>query len=108
MPVIGLNGDLYQTVDEDFVNFTAKPLHIYTSDQYTLMAFTGLTDKNGKEIYEGDIVKCRHFKEDYHVYEVSWGYSGFDLFDPTEEYGYTEEQVEVIGNKFENPDLLSA
>lgn len=73
------------------------------------MQFTGLLDKNRKEIYEGDIIK----KGDT-TREIKWGksydggeyggiYMGFN-FD-----GYDLEEIkesEVIGNIYENPELL--
>jgi uncharacterized phage protein (TIGR01671 family) len=73
-----------------------------------LMQFTGLKDKNGKEIYEGDIVKY-DFAGEY-IEEVKWGNwkdeqlggSGFAL-----PYFFREgEDCEVIGNVWENPELL--
>lgn len=74
-----------------------------------VMQFTGLKDKNGKEIYEGDIVKdC---SDSDLVFEVKWdndwaGYKLPESFD--EEYNYPISQItlEVIGNIYENPELL--
>jgi uncharacterized phage protein (TIGR01671 family) len=84
------------------------------NDQYVLMQFTGLKDKNGVEIYEGDRIRCRLKKLPYLeknpmelevVYAESWG--AFGLIDGGA-FWYFEEaaDIEVIGNIYENPDLL--
>lgn len=74
-----------------------------------LMQYTGLKDKNGVEIYEGDIVKGEWIQE-----VVSWqdDTSGFYPFaDSPENCGHcgggtSPMSVDVIGNIHENPELL--
>ena len=78
-------------------------------DKYMLMQYTGLKDKNGKEIYEGDIVK---HKEDLSCATVVWDedYTGFTpfIYGLDGEYGEDAgpEWYEVIGDIYENPELL--
>ena len=68
-----------------------------------LMQFTGLTDKNGKEIYDGDVVKYREG-----VYKVDWFENGFYLFrDVRAKFDIWWVETEVIGNIYENPELLA-
>ena len=65
--------------------------------------FTGLLDKNGKEIYEGDIVRCFDNSGEK-VYDREVDFYGFRQEIWGEEYdGNT--RVEVIGNIHENPEL---
>lgn len=86
-----------------------------------LMQSTGLRDKNGVEIFEGDIVKVTDEDEEYSYISVvknyaEEGYPAFDIEYPSDwEYesnalstimsgGY--ETIEIIGNIYENPELL--
>lgn len=66
-----------------------------------LMQFTGLTDKNGKEIYEGDIVRQKNAMIDviYLVEEINA--QGTKPFHDTHPSWF-----EIIGNIYENPELV--
>ena len=76
---------------------------------YELMQYTGLKDKNGVEIYEGDILKgaMRNLI-------VAYKGAGFIAYWNDHDYGYGTEQMwcnlveggEVIGNIHDNPELL--
>ena len=69
-----------------------------------LMQYTGLKDVNGKEIYEGDIVSHGTFTN-----TIKYFKSAFCLYDEQrDEYFifHQPEDTEVIGNIYENPELL--
>lgn len=72
-----------------------------------LMQYTGLKDKDGKEIYEEDIVKGIFYQGKPEISTVKWLEKGaaFIFFGyPMNVHGLHD--VEVIGNIYENPELL--
>lgn len=74
-----------------------------------LMQFTGLTDKNGKEIYEGDIVRFIYNStpQEEHIGKVEFNTDGMGYtFDGLYIEPTPRETMEVIGNIYENKDLL--
>ncbi len=85
----------------------------YKVDPETLCQFTGETDKNGKRIWESDVVWLVCDGKE-HIYQIVWDNSELD-FKATkgeENYGTNYEyllccdEIEVIGNVFDNSELL--
>lgn len=89
---------------------------------YKPMQYTGLKDKNGKEIYEGDILATSNDGKNGHDEwtEDDWGYgivqldiiggllvNGWMSSLEHNDSVYSLEYVEVIGNIYENPELLT-
>lgn len=78
---------------------------------FNLMQYTGLKDKNNKEIYEGDIVKLRaNHGIGVIKYSDEWGAFVVEYIKPRPlvvlGMSYYKEDIEVIGNIYENPELL--
>ena len=101
---IDLTGDQGVLVyDEDGNEFW------FTLEEVEVMQFTGLHDKNGKEVFEGDIVNS---KESTIPVKIEWReeYAEFSLFDK-DGFGFGQfiRQVKywiIIGNIYENKEIL--
>jgi uncharacterized phage protein (TIGR01671 family) len=79
------------------------------SGTWKVMQFTGLLDKNGKSIYEGDILKWRSEHNptgEEHIDTVEFA-SGYWNLSPWVHELYSTVDREVIGNIWENPELLT-
>lgn len=80
------------------------------------MQFTGLQDSNGKEIYEGDILK---FEGTIYTYEVRFENASFVCYHCKKDWGrwgnlnrikdhdFSDSKINIIGNIYENPELLT-
>jgi uncharacterized phage protein (TIGR01671 family) len=116
IPVLDFDGNLG-------VMDTYKNWHwhgIVPENEYELMLFTGCHDKNGREIYEGDIVRIKHLEEieeiEGSIHQIAYfgqdNYPAFDLKPQIDidcnglSYALAVCKIEVIGNIYENPELM--
>ena len=109
LPSYDINGNLTEfEVYRGFAN-----CEIADVDSETVCQWTGLTDKNNRKIFEGDICKIHSgpIDEEDGCFSVEWdeGDARFALYSVglTVDFGnYHGHECEVIGNIFDNPDLL--
>ena len=95
----------------DNVDYMSKPFtledvrnrNVEFTDDVIIMQYTGLQDKNGKEIYDGDVVRSDRHRT---VCKIVFQYGAFRFDLGTKKYA-VEIECEVIGNIYENPELLT-
>ena len=125
-PFTGKLIDYVGAIDGDHgETYTASPApDYYMQDEkivkdspYVIQQYTGLKDKNGKEIHEGDIVDAIHFVFDFKYKDnerpenysgtIRWHHSYWVIGD-YKLFVMEDDSLNVIGNIFENPELLKS
>lgn len=100
--VFSLGGGVVRTMNDNGDTST------HLDREVEVMQFTGLHDKNGKEIYEGDII--RNWEAE--IAKIVLGFDCWLAHHPRKsgvrlkDFFYSAQNGEVIGNIYENPDLL--
>jgi uncharacterized phage protein (TIGR01671 family) len=90
---------------------TASIREVFIVDKESAGQYTGCKDVHGKEIYEGDILKCKLYNGDYENYVIVWDEEDacFDAFNK-DKSNFMVTSIwtasEIIGNIYENPELL--
>ena len=83
---------------------------LYQRENWVIQQFTGCKDENGKEIYEGDIIKAtsEEFINENFVAEVRFDEGDYYTYINSRDIRgiWSGDDIEVIGNIFENPELL--
>lgn len=105
-------GDLNIWEDGPYIA-SRKTAYCHQVDPETVGQYTGLFDKNGKKIFEGDIVKWQTVGLEYKIMTIEFYRGGYiavpvdpELRRPIIRLGNEQEYCEVIGNIHDNPELL--
>ena len=106
-----INGKLYSAIDTIFNNRFVTPTTVYTE---TVGEYTGLTDKNGTRIFEGDIIEVDRIYDTLQSrprrFEVEWeessGFFPLSVCRDGGDYLIDTDSCEVVGNIWDNPELL--
>ena len=107
---IDFMNEVINYIDNDYENNEQEIIGAYF-ENIELIQYTGLKDKNNKEIYEGDIVKLRaNHGIGVIKYSDEWGAFVVEYIKsrPLAVLGmnYYKEDIEILGNIYENPELL--
>ncbi|MCP4395638.1 MAG: hypothetical protein GY804_15425, partial [Alphaproteobacteria bacterium] len=85
-------------------HYIVSHCNVFGVETKSIGQYIGLNDKNKNEIYQGDIVKDKHGD----IYEVIWDEVnyGFDFQDAWTNRRHFHVTMEIVGNRFENPELM--
>jgi uncharacterized phage protein (TIGR01671 family) len=104
-----------KTIGEPFSLQVAIGSRVYNgvdTDGAEYMQFTGLTDKNGREIYEGDILDVPWSEKPVGPVTFNDGWFCIEVKETEDNPDYSApidgEESEIIGNIYENPELIAA
>ena len=105
------NGEIYWESDSNYQGYYADG--IYSVDLATVGQYTGLTDKNGNKIFDGDIIKTKFGRLCKVRYFISACFCGVDFLPlntkhkaPTDYDMYRSDNLEVVGNIYDNNDTM--
>lgn len=100
----------FDLISQWLMEATPEASSLMRMNDAVITQFTGLQDSKGKDIFDGDILQYQSHEPQFSKCIVRWtrededNHPGFVIHDSYDQYGAPE----IIGNIFENPELLQA
>jgi len=103
--------DVIMNIHGDIFEYNYEKQNYIESYNYEVMQYVGVKDKNGKPIFEGDVVKINGYGVEDLITDIYWedslgGFYSRNLYE-SDTFEHSGQCIEIIGNIYENKELIN-